>query len=45
MEFIGFLSQNMLLRHKNVQLEVKLAQSWRIANILTRADVCQRVDI
>ena len=43
MEFIGFLSQNMMLRHENVQLEVQLPQNWRIANILTIADVCQRV--
>ena len=45
MEFIGFLSQNMLLRHENVQLEVQLPQSWRIVNILTIADACQRVDV
>ena len=44
MEFIGFLSQNMLLRHENVHLEVQLPQNWRIVNILTIADVCQRVD-
>ena len=40
MEFIGFLSQNMLLRHEKVQLP----HNWRIANILTIDDVCQRVD-
>ena len=45
MEFIGLLSQNMLLRHDNVQLEVQLPQSWRIVNILTIDDVCQRVDV
>ena len=39
MEFIGFLSQNMLLRHENVQLEEQLPQNWRIVNILTIADV------
>ena len=45
MELIGFLSQNMLLRHENVQLEVQLPQIWRIINILTIADVCQTVDV
>ena len=45
MEFIGFLSQNMLSRHENVQLEVQLAHNWRIVNILTIDDVCQRVDV
>ena len=44
MELIYFLSQYMLLRHENVQLEV-LPQNWRIVNILTIADVCQRVDV
>ena len=45
MEFISFLSQNMLSRHENVQLEVQLPQNWRIVNILTIADVCHRVDV
>ena len=45
MEFIGFLSQNMLMRHENVQLVVQLSQNWRIVNILTTDDVCQRVDV
>ena len=45
MKFTGFLSQNMLLRHKNLQLEVQLPQNWRIVNILTIANVCQRVDV
>ena len=45
MECIGFLLQNLLLRHENVQLEVQLPQNWRIFNILTVADVCQRVDV
>ena len=45
MEFIGFLSQNMLLRHANVQLEVQLPLNWRIVNILTIDYVCQRVDV
>ena len=39
MEFIGFLSQNMLLRHENMQLEVQLPHNWRIVNILTVDDV------
>ena len=34
MEFIGFLSQNMLLRHEKVQLEVQLPQIWSIVNRL-----------
>ena len=42
MEFIGFLPQNMLLRHKNVQLEVQLPQNWRIVNMLTMVDVCDK---
>ena len=45
MEFIGLLSHNMLLRHENVQLEVQLPQIWRIVNIRTIADACQRVDV
>ena len=45
MKFIGFLSQNMLLRHENVQLDVQLPQNYRIVNIPTIADVCQRVDV
>ena len=45
MEFIGFLSQNMLLRNENVQIDVQLPQNWRIVNILTIADACQRVGV
>ena len=45
MEFLGFLSQNMLLRHENVQLEVQLQQNCRIVNIRTIAGVCQMVDV
>ena len=45
MEFICFLSQNMLLRHENVQLEVQLLHNWRIVNMLTIDDACQRVDV
>ena len=33
----------MLLRHENVQIEVHLPQNWRIVNILTIADVSQRL--
>ena len=39
MEFIGFLSQNKLLRHENVQIEVQFPQNWWIVNMLTIGDV------
>ena len=30
MEFIGILSQHMLLRHGNMKIEAQLPQNWRI---------------
>ena len=30
MQFIGFLSPNILLQHENVQIEVQLPQNWMI---------------
>ena len=30
MAFVGSLSQNMLFRHENVQMEVQLPQNWRV---------------
>ena len=55
MEFIGFLSQNMLFRHENVQMELrttsaKLEGRFSVfilitVNVWFMADVCQRVNV